>query len=86
MREHRHQLDISVEMSGPHDFAVRRHVVRLATSGVHRIPRPTLCDDREAPLFTGHGTARAYRDDLPDGQSGIFLRGGLDTRLSVDCA
>jgi hypothetical protein len=23
------RVDISVEMSGPHDFAVRRHVVRL---------------------------------------------------------
>jgi hypothetical protein len=30
MRKHRRQLDIGVEISGPHDFAVRRHAVRLS--------------------------------------------------------
>jgi hypothetical protein len=29
MRQHRHQLDISVGMSGPHDFAVRDTRIRL---------------------------------------------------------
>jgi hypothetical protein len=30
--EHRHQVDISVEMSGPHDFAVREiNVIRRLT-------------------------------------------------------
>jgi hypothetical protein len=29
MRKHRHPLDVSVETSGPHDFTVRHHVVRL---------------------------------------------------------
>jgi hypothetical protein len=28
--EHRHQLDISVEMSGPHDFTVRQGAIRLS--------------------------------------------------------
>jgi hypothetical protein len=29
MRQHHRRVDISVEISGPHDFTVRRHVVRL---------------------------------------------------------
>ena len=28
--------------------------------------------------------ARGYKDDLPDGQSEIFLRGGVDSRIGVD--
>jgi hypothetical protein len=35
------KLDISVGMSGPHDFAVRGYVVRLRHCCVHRIPHPT---------------------------------------------
>ena len=35
------RLDTSTEMSGPHDFAVRIGIARLARQSVHRIPRPT---------------------------------------------
>jgi hypothetical protein len=35
------KLDISVGMSGPHDFAVRVASLVLRRSHVHRIPRPT---------------------------------------------
>src|ERR1700716_110729 len=32
------ELDTSVEMSGPHDLAVRSNIARLARRYVHRIP------------------------------------------------
>ena len=34
------KLDTSTEMSGPHDFAVRIGIARLARRRVHRIPAP----------------------------------------------
>jgi hypothetical protein len=34
----RHQLDTSVEASGPHDFAVRFSAIRQKHISVHRIP------------------------------------------------
>jgi hypothetical protein len=43
MRKHHRPLDVSVETSGPHDFTVRRHVVRLldtAASIASRTQRP----------------------------------------------
>ena len=43
------KLDISVGMSGPHDFAVRVSTVRLAAPRVHRIPRSTSVTMRNAP-------------------------------------
>ena len=43
---------------------------------VHRIP-PYVRDDRETPLSRA-GMRRACRDDLPDGESGIFFKKGLD--------
>jgi hypothetical protein len=51
------QLDISVEISGRHDFAVRDKRIRLVRRRVHRIPRPTFSDDRETPLIEGTGCA-----------------------------
>ncbi len=73
------RLDTSVGASGPHDFAVRfpRSSSCRAVS-VHRIP-PRVRDVRNAPLWDR--TGRACRDDLPDGESGIFLWEGLDTRI-----
>ena len=46
---------------------------------VHRIP-PRVRDDHDTPLWWG-GMTRACRDDLPDGESEIFLQTGLDTNL-----
>ena len=43
------ELDTSVGVSGPHDFAVRFGVVRQRHCHVHRIP-PRVRDDREPPL------------------------------------
>jgi hypothetical protein len=51
------QLDASVGASGPHDFAVRAGVARLATLRVHRIPRPTFVTIAKRPSC-GHGTLR----------------------------
>jgi len=42
------QLDTSVGASGPHDFAVRIGIARLARRRVHRIP-PRLCDVASRP-------------------------------------
>jgi hypothetical protein len=41
--------------------------------------RPRVRDDREPPLWGRDG--RTCRDDLPDGESGIFFESGLDTDL-----
>jgi hypothetical protein len=44
------ELDISVGISGPHDFAVRKIGALVSrTACVHRIP-PHVRDDRETPL------------------------------------
>ena len=72
------KLDASVGASGPHDFAVRASTARLAS-----LPRPShpalnVRDDAYVPLNRG-GTGRACRDDLPDGESEIFLQRGLDS-------
>ena len=55
----------------------------LRHDDVHRIPRQQIVTTAKRPSI-GHGTGRAYKDDLPDGQSEIFLRKGVDSRLSVD--
>jgi hypothetical protein len=57
----------------------------LRHDDVHRIPRQQIVTTAKRPSI-GHGTARGYKDDLPDGQSEIFLRKGVDSRLSVDWA
>jgi hypothetical protein len=44
-------LDTSVGMPGPHDFAVRIGIARLANQHVHRIPRSTFRDDRDTSLL-----------------------------------
>ena len=60
-----HQLDTSVGVSGPHDFAVRFSAIRQRRIHVHRISRPTFCDDRETPLMRAED-ARKHAGDLPD--------------------
>jgi hypothetical protein len=52
------KLDISVGISGPHDFAVRESAARLAPLSRPRHPAPNVRDDREAPLFSGAGRIR----------------------------
>jgi hypothetical protein len=79
--KHPRQLDTCLGVSGPHDFAVRAQHRSSVDVPRPSHPAPNTRDDREAPLFFGHGTARACRDDLPDKQSEIFFREGLDMNL-----
>jgi hypothetical protein len=53
--------------------------------GVHRIPRQRIVTTAKRPSYE-RGMARGFKDDLPDGQSEIFFREGLDSRISVDLA
>jgi hypothetical protein len=55
MRKHCRPLDVSVETSGPHDFAVRRHNIRRVLCQASIAPRANVRDDRETPLLIGHG-------------------------------
>jgi hypothetical protein len=50
MRKHRGQLDISVGISEPHDFAVRDSTARLAAPSASIASRSTFRDDRDTPL------------------------------------
>ncbi|MGA9303212.1 MAG: hypothetical protein WBW45_23570, partial [Bradyrhizobium sp.] len=68
MPKHCRLLDTSVGVSGRHDFAVRDTRIRLVRRRVHRIFRPTFCDDRETPLMRAED-ARKNARDLPDAAS-----------------
>jgi hypothetical protein len=73
------RLSASTGAPGPHDFAVRKRIVRrrvvssLRHAHVHRIPKPNARDDREAPLSSGRD-ARKCGADLPDKASASWLR------------
>jgi len=82
--KHRRQLDTCLGVSGPHDFAVRVDIARLATSTRPSHPAPRFVTiGRNVPL-SRDGTARTSIYDLPDEQSGIFLRRGLDDPNQVE--
>src|ERR1035438_9025433 len=51
------KLDASVGASGPHDFAVRVSIARLASPKRPPHPAPNVRDDREAPLLWGQDAA-----------------------------
>jgi hypothetical protein len=53
------KLDISVGISGPHDFAVRDRHVRLTRRRVHRILHPTSVTIAKRPSC-GHGMKPLY--------------------------
>jgi hypothetical protein len=78
MRQHCRRLDISVGISGPHDFAVREFARSSAEQIlVHRIPRPTSVTIAIRPSFRARD-AGASKGDLPVGESKIFLNEGMD--------
>jgi hypothetical protein len=59
------QLDTSVRVSGPHDFAVRVSAVRLWHYRVHCIPRPTFVTIAKRPFCVGgDGTSINQNFDL----------------------
>jgi hypothetical protein len=82
MRRHCHQLDISVGISGPHDFAVRIGASRQHAPIRPSHSTPNVRDDREAPLLFGRGTGRGRKGDLPVGARGI-LHGAKNSLLTV---
>ena len=51
----------------------------LRRQRVHRIPHPTFVTTAKRPSDRG-GMGRVCRDDLPDGESGIFFTEGLDSQ------
>jgi hypothetical protein len=55
--EHRHQVEISVEISGPHDFAVRLPVHSSRTPKASIASRPTFVTMANAPLSGETGEA-----------------------------
>jgi hypothetical protein len=71
MRKHCRQLDIGVEISGPHDFAVRLERVRRSRQSVHRIPRQRFVTIAKRPSQRARD-ARKDAGDLPDIASQIF--------------
>jgi hypothetical protein len=72
-----HGLDLSVGRSGPHDFAVRKSIVRLSMRLRPSHPALYVRDDREAPLFQARDGGISG-SDLPDDTSPIFFVSGLD--------
>jgi hypothetical protein len=76
MRMHRRQRGASLGAPGPHDFAVRVGVVRLATPSRPPHPLPNVRDDRDTPLLRA-GT-RPVITNFGKKEREIFLREGLD--------
>jgi hypothetical protein len=74
------KLDASVGASGPHDFAVRKSVIRLLTLPRPPHPAPNVRDDHETPLCVGRdgGGYSGYKSDLGIAKTGIFFQKGLD--------
>ena len=66
MRQHCRQLDISVGISGPHDFIVRDRRIRLMRQSRPSHPAPDVRDDRDTPLCPGAQDAGRSARDLPD--------------------
>jgi len=73
MRKHYRQLDISVEMSGPHDSAVRARCRSSCDTRASIASRsPTHRDDREAPLLEGAGRREVLEMICPTGAANYF--------------
>jgi hypothetical protein len=68
------KLDPSVAGTGPHDFAVRVGIARLAMPSASIASCTNVRDDRDAPLLSGQD-ARISAGDLPDGAGEIFVSG-----------
>jgi len=75
-RRYLHELDTSVGVSGPHDFAVRLRAVRQWHYQRPPHPIPRSWRPRSAPRAERDGDS--FRSDLGETRSGIFLQMGLD--------
>jgi hypothetical protein len=76
MRQHHRPVDISVEISGPHDFTVRRTALSSAALPASTASRPASVTIASRPSVGQDGRVR--KGDLPDGKSGKFFAEGLD--------
>jgi len=79
--KHHRQLDISVGISGPHDFAVR--LQRRPSSGiacVHRIPCPTFVTVAKRPSYSGVELGEVVKVICPTAQ-GEFCGGKPSRRF-----
>jgi hypothetical protein len=61
-RSSSHRLNPSVGGSGPHDFAVRFQVARLAPQQRPPHPVPNVRDDRETPLYRARDAVESAGD------------------------
>ena len=78
-RKRRHQVDISVGISGPHDFAVRDNTPRRECDQRPPLPDPTFVTTR-TPLIPGYGIARVNKSASTKPRSEIFSFGDMDSR------
>jgi hypothetical protein len=79
------KLDTSVGVPGPHDFAVRIGIARLARPTRPSHPRLTFGDDwPKRPLHRGGMTQDNHT--LPKNGRIIFFAGGLDTDSHLESA
>ena len=70
------ELGASTGAPGPHDFAVRVTRARLSRALASTASHRNVRDDREPPLIRVRRGSCSV--DLPDGESGVFLRERLD--------
>jgi hypothetical protein len=81
---HLDRLDISVGISGPHDFAVRfRRRSSARRHRVHRIPLPTSVTTAIRPSYRG-GTCESIKLFLPNRKAKFFSKEGW-TRRANQC-
>jgi hypothetical protein len=73
------ELDAGVEASGPHGFTVRDQRFRLVRYPRPSHPAPNVRDDRETPLFIGHGMTLLYCCFYPF-EKRYFFAAGLDKK------
>jgi hypothetical protein len=78
------QLDASVGASGPHDFAVRIGIARLATPTRPSRPAPNVRGDCAYAPLSGAGRRKLVAVICPTAQAEYFCEGGLDDPNHVD--
>ena len=84
-REFVHELDTSVGVSGPHDFAVRAGIARRATPTRPSHPAPRFVTiGRNVPL-AGAGRPESVPLICPTTQVEYFLPGDWTTQISLIC-
>jgi hypothetical protein len=69
MREHRHQVDASVEASRPHDFAVRACRRSSGEANASIASGSNVRDDRDTPLLIGAGRGGLVKVICPTAQA-----------------